>query len=49
MDNAMVSGYREMILAALQGISNIVIKSPLDDLEKFVEIYNNPDHALLDF
>lgn len=49
MDKAIESGDRELILASLQGISNIVTKSPLDDLEQFFEVYNNPDLPLLDF
>ena len=49
MDKAMESGDRELILASLQGISSIVTKSPLDELEKFAELFNNPDVPLLDF
>lgn len=49
MDKAIESGDRELILASLQGISNIVTKSPLDDLEQFYEVFNNPDLPLLDF
>lgn len=49
MDKAMESGDRELILASLQGISSIVTKSPLDELEKFAEVFNNPDVPLLDF
>ena len=30
-------------------ISSIVTKSPLDDFEKFVELYNDTSQPLLDF
>ena len=49
MDKAMESGDRELILASMQGISNIVTKSPLDELEQFAKVFNNPDLPLLDF
>ena len=49
LDNAINSNDREMILAALHGISSIVTKSPLDDFEKFVELYNDTSQPLLDF
>ena len=48
-DMAMESGDRELILASMQGISNIVTKSPLDELEQFAKVFNNPDLPLLDF
>ncbi len=49
LDDAVKSNDREMILAALHGISSIVTKSPLDDFEKFVELYNDTSQPLLDF
>ena len=49
LDKAMESGDRELILASMQGISNIVTKSPLDELEQFAKVFNNPDLPLLDF
>ena len=49
LDDAVASGDREMILASLQGISSIVTKSPLDDFEKFVDLYNDTSQPLLDF
>lgn len=49
LDNAVKSNDRNLILAALQGISSIVTKSPLDDFEKFVELYNDTSQPLLDF
>lgn len=49
LDDAVKSNDREMILAALHGISSIVTKSPLDDFDKFVELFNDPTQPLLDF
>lgn len=49
LDNAVKSNDRGLILAALQSISSIVTKSPLDDFEKFVELYNDTSQPLLDF
>ena len=49
LDKAVASNDRDLILASLQGISSIVTKSPLDDFEKFVELYNDPSQELLDF
>lgn len=49
LDNAVKSNDRELIIAALHGISSIVTKSPLDDFEKFVELYNDTSQPLLDF
>lgn len=49
LDDAVKSNDRELILAALHGISSIVTKSPLDDFEKFVELYNDTSQPLLDF
>ena len=49
LDKAVDSNDRDLILASLQGISSIVTKSPLDDFEKFVELYNDPSQELLDF
>lgn len=49
LDDAIKSNDRDMILAALHGISSIVTKSPLDDFEKFVELYNDTSQPLLDF
>lgn len=49
LDEAVNKGDREMIIAALQNISSIVTTSPLQDLQKFTELFNDPDQALLDF
>lgn len=49
LDKAVASNDRDLILASLQGISSVVTKSPLEDFEKFVELYNDPTQELLDF
>ncbi len=49
LDNAIASGDREMIIAAMQGISNIVATSPLQDIEKFTAMFNDTSQQLLDF
>ena len=49
LDDAVKTNDREMILAALHGISSIVTKSPLDDFDKFGELYNDTSQPLLDF
>lgn len=49
LDQAVSSGDREMIIGAMHNISGIVTKSPLDDFEKFVALYNDHSQPLLDF
>lgn len=49
LDKAVATNDRDLILASLQGISSIVTKSPLDDFQKFVELYNDTSQQLLDF
>ncbi len=49
LDKGIESDNKEYIIAALAGISSIVTKSPLDDFEKFVELYNDRSKPLLDF
>lgn len=49
LDQAVATNDREMILAALHGISTIVTKSPLEDFQKFVDLYNDTSQPLLDF
>lgn len=49
LDKAVASGDRDLILASLHGISSIVTKSPLDDFNKFVDLYNDTSQTLLDF
>lgn len=49
LDRAIESGDKELIIAAMQGISSIVTTSPLQDLEEFAKVFNDPDAPLLDF
>lgn len=49
LDKAVASNDRDLILASLQGISSVVTKSPLDDFEKFVELYNDTSQQFFDF
>lgn len=49
LDKAVASNDRDLILASLHGISSIVAKSPLEDFQKFVELYNDTSQQLLDF
>lgn len=35
--------------AAIQGISSIVTKTPLEDLERLAQLYNDSNAPLLDF
>lgn len=49
LDNAVATGDREQILAVLKSISSIVTSSPLDDFEKFSELYDDESQPLLDF
>lgn len=49
LDTAVLSGDREMIVNALKNISDIVTSSPLSDLEKFADMFNNnsPSNPLI--
>lgn len=49
LDKAVASNDRDMILASLHGISSIVTKSPFEDFQKFVDLYNDTSQQLLDF
>jgi hypothetical protein len=49
LDVAIESNNREAIIGAMKGMSEIVTSSPLSDLEKFAEIYNDTSQPLLDF
>lgn len=49
LDVAIESNNREAIILAMKGMSEIVTSSPLSDLEKFAEIYNDTSQPLLDF
>jgi hypothetical protein len=43
------TGDNSMIIAAMKEISGIVTSSPLEDLEKFAELYNDTSQPLFDF
>ena len=49
LDQAIANNDRELIIASMQNISNIVAESPLQDIEKFRELYNDTSKPLLDF
>lgn len=49
LDKAIESNDRELIVAAIQGISTIVTKTPLEDLERLAQLYNDSSAPLLDF
>lgn len=49
LDHGISSGDNSMIIAAMQEISGIVTSSPLEDLEKFAELYNDTSQPLFDF
>ena len=49
LDKAVADGDRELIIAALKGISGIVTSSPLSDFDSFVQLYNDTTQPLLDF
>ena len=40
---------KDLIIAAIKGISTIVTKSPLEDLEAFAKVFNDESQPLLDF
>ncbi len=49
LDHALESGDREVLLAAMQQISNIVTSSPLEEIQEFNRRYNDPTANLLDW
>lgn len=50
LDKALKSNDRELIIGALQGISSIVVKNPLEDIAKLAFALQNPKQRLeLDF
>ena len=49
LDNAIENNDRESLIAAMRGMSDIVTSSPLQDFEKFAELYNDTSKPLLDF
>lgn len=49
LDKALETNNKDAIILAMQGISSIVTSSPLADLEKFAQLYNDTSAPLLDF
>ncbi len=49
LDKGIETNNKEYIVMAMQGISGIVTSSPLADLEKIEQAFNNPSVPLLDF
>ena len=49
LDKALETNNKDAIILAMQGISSIVTSSPLSDLEKFAQLYNDTSMPLLDF
>ena len=50
LNRALDSGDRECVIAALQGISSIVVQNPLGSFTKIIEAWDNPKETLeLDF
>ena len=49
LDKAVNDGDKELIVAALKGISGIVTSSPLSDFKEFVKLYEDTTQPLLDF
>lgn len=49
MERAIASNDKEVILASLQSISNIVTSSPLKDFEAFAKMFDNGQTPDLDF
>ena len=49
LDKAVNNGDKDLIIAALQGISGIVTSSPLSDFDKFAKLYEDKSQPLLDF
>ena len=49
LDKAIQSNDRELIASSIVGISGIVTKTPLEDLERLAHLYNDTSAPLLDF
>lgn len=49
LDDAINSGDRDMIIQAMNQISSIVVSSPLADITKFIEVFEDKSQPLLDF
>lgn len=49
LDEGIRSGDKDLIVKAMREISNVVVSSPLEDLNSFIERYNDTSQPLLDF
>lgn len=49
LDKAVAANDKDLIIAAIKGISTIVTKSPLEDLEAFAKVFNDESQPLLEF
>ena len=49
LDKAMASNDREMLLASMDQISRVVTTSPLAEIERLSQIYDDTSQPLLDF
>lgn len=49
LDDAIRKGDKEIILASLNGIGNIVTTSPLSELQRLAQIFDDTSVPLLDF
>ncbi len=49
LHHALQTNDREMIIKAMQNISTMVVKNPLEDIAKFMERFENEEEPLLDF
>ena len=49
LDSAIASNDRGLIIEALRGIGNIVTKSPLEEIQRMLAIYDDDSQPLLDF
>lgn len=49
LDYGIHNGDREIIIAAMQQISSIVVSSPLADIQNFIEAFDTEGAPLLDF
>lgn len=49
LDKGLETGDKDLIIGAMQSISSIVTKSPLQDFEKFAKAYDDESQKLLDW
>lgn len=49
LDKAMASNDRQMLLASMEQISKVVTTSPLSEIERLSQIYDDTSQPLLDF